>query len=177
METHIGKGVGEHIQKELFSASEHILISTPLISYSLGEKLIEIAKRGIKIKIITSETDVNDYKKAVECLRKFSKDITNTPEKHDVSLQIKVVSSRVVPLIHAKIYIIDNKCAITGSVNLTEDSFFNYPEYAIITREPNKIVQIQEDFENLWNKYADMSTKITINKKIKKLIWNIKTKL
>jgi len=173
METHIGKGVGEYIQKELFAASEQILISTPLISYSLGEKLIEMIKKGVKIKIITSETDVNDYKKSIEQLRKFSKNV-NT---HDASLQIKIVSSRVVPLIHAKIYIIDNKCAITGSANLTEDSFFSYPEYAVIIREPDRILQIQKDFQNLWDMYSDMPTNSLSSQKIRRFIWSVKTKL
>lgn len=175
METHIGRGMGHYVQKELDSASEKILISTPLISYSLAEKLVEFTRRGTIIRIITSETDVNGYREAIEYLRRFSR----TPVKvsqHN-AIQIKVVSSHEVSLIHAKIYIIDDKCAITGSVNFTEDSFFNYPEYVIISRESNRISQIRADFEKLWNMYADMSVRTISNKKIRNLIRNLKLKL
>jgi len=174
METHIGKGVGQYLQKELESAYEQILISTPLISYSLAEKLVEFARKGIRIRIITSETNVSDYSKAIEYLRRFSK--KSEMSEHN-TFQFKIVSSHEVSLIHAKIYIIDDKCAITGSVNLTEDSFFNYPEYAVITRESNKISQIRSDFEKLWNMYTDMPMKTIANKKIRKLIRNLISKL
>jgi len=179
METHVGQGVGIYIQKELFSASKQILISTPLISYSLGEKLIDISKRGINIKILTSETDVINYKNTIDLLRKFSRDKkSHTIEKNDSLFEIKVVSLQDVALIHAKIYVIDDICAITGSANLTEDSFFNYPEYVIIDKESNNIHQVKRDFQNLWDTYSDMSTKTSLtNRKIRRLIWNIRSKL
>ena len=54
-ETHIGKNLGSIIQKELLTAERSLLISSPAISLSIGEKIFEIVKKGIKVRIITSE--------------------------------------------------------------------------------------------------------------------------
>ena len=54
METRIGVGVGEYIEKEFSTAKESIWISTPTLTLSLTKKILSLAKKGIKIRIITS---------------------------------------------------------------------------------------------------------------------------
>ena len=58
-------------------------------------------------------------------------------------------------MIHAKIFIIDDKYAIIGSANFTEDSFVDLPEYIIIHEDKNEVNQITDDFFYLWNKYRN----------------------
>ena len=70
-------------------------------------------------------------------------------------LEIKVVSTAQASLIHAKIFIIDDKYAIIGSANFTEDSFVDLPEYIIIHEDKNEVNQITDDFFYLWNKYRN----------------------
>lgn len=56
MERHIGRGVGEFIERELFSAKNYVLISSPDISPDLGNKLFEMVKGGVKARVLTSNT-------------------------------------------------------------------------------------------------------------------------
>ncbi len=56
-------------------------------------------------------------------------------------------------LIHAKIYIIDSKVAYIGSLNFTKQGFGNNYETAIQIKDPDAILAIEEEFENLyWSK-------------------------
>ena len=49
METHIGRGIGKHIEEELFNSKEYLKICSPNISYSLCKKLFELLNNGVKI--------------------------------------------------------------------------------------------------------------------------------
>ena len=164
MKTHIGIGVGKYIEKELFAAKHQILISTPYISLRIARELIELLNKKVEIKIILSDTKIEDYKKSIEILKK------NKSEK----LEIKVISTYIAPLIHAKIFIIDNKLSITGSANLTEDSFENDPEFIIIDDEKENINQIKNDFTILWDSYSNESTIDQTKSKFKKIFKKFK---
>ena len=52
-------------------------------------------------------------------------------------------------MVHPKIYIIDNKCAIVGSANLSKNSFYNYVEFIQFFKDKEQIKIIKEDFEKL----------------------------
>ena len=164
MKTHIGIGVGEYIEKELFSAKYQILISTPYISSRIAKKLIELLNKKIEIKIILSDTEIKDYKESIELFKK------NKTGK----LEIKIINTHVVSLIHAKIFIIDNKVSITGSANLTEDSFQNDPEFIIIDDKKENTIQVKRDFMSLWNSYSNESTINQTKYKIKKIFKKFK---
>ncbi|HSB83771.1 MAG TPA: phospholipase D family protein [Nitrosarchaeum sp.] len=158
METHIGQGVGKYIESELFSAKDYVLISSPAISYVFGEKLINMAKAGIKIKVITSDSHAADSDKTNLLVRNFirlAKNDVKSEESVMPSLEYKIVSPKEVALIHAKIYVMDGKCAIVGSANLTENSFWNFAEYVLITRNSSEIKEIEKDYDKLWGLYHD----------------------
>jgi phosphatidylserine/phosphatidylglycerophosphate/cardiolipin synthase-like enzyme len=177
METHVGRGIGKYIESELFSAKHYVLISTPAVSKIFAEKLIDMTKNGIKIKVITSNTGAADSDDANLLVRQFtsSYDDSSNIEKN---LEYKIVSTKEVPLIHAKIYVIDGKCAITGSANLTENSFFNFAEYIQITRDQNEIKKIESDYNELWNQYHDSELeKPGTKKNLKNLIRQARRKL
>ena len=163
METHVGIGIGKYLEKELFSAKHQILISTPYISPIIAEKLIGLLKKNVEIKIILSDTEIEDYKKSIKLLNKIKTE----------KLEIKIISKHIVSLIHAKIFIIDNKLSITGSANLTEDSFQNDPEFIIIDDKKENIIQVKRDFISLWNSYSNKSTINQTKFKIKKIFKKI----
>ena len=55
MHTHIGRGIGKFIEKELFKAENYVKICSPNISYSLSKKLFELLDNQVQIQIITSD--------------------------------------------------------------------------------------------------------------------------
>lgn len=164
METHMGVGIGKIIEEKILNAKKEILISSPMISPGLAKKIRILTKNGIKIKIITSEPHHKGEKEAIKILQEKSS------EKYDEILELKVIDYQQAALIHAKIYIIDNKFAITGSINFTEKSFFKLPEYIIIQNKDYEITKIKNDFEYIWKNFHNQTQKNIVKKRIKNLI-------
>ena len=170
MHTHIEIGVGKYIEEKFSKAKSNILISTPEISLTLSKKLITYLQNEINIKIILSEAANNESKESIDLLNKYQKE-----NNHGI-LEIKVVDSKQAALIHAKIYIIDEKIAIIGSANLTENSFYFLPEYIIIHDEIEVVKQIQKNFFQIWKKYRNQSLQYVLKKKVSRLIKQFKNK-
>ena len=179
METHIGRGVGTHIEKEVFQAKDYIKICSPHISYSLCEKLFTLLDRGVKIQVITSDVITGDQNSkqanqlAKEKIQQIKKNDKNSTE---LSFDYRVISTYDIPLIHAKIFVIDGKCAIMGSANFTENSFHNYAEYILITKEIDMVNRIERDFESFWSSCNSFKNQITtVN--VRKILKNLKKKI
>ena len=145
METHIGKNTGKIIQTEILFAKESLLISSPGISLFIGEKILKKSQNGIKTRIITSENGGADSQETNNLALQLLKN-----KKNQQFLEYKIVESQKIELVHPKIYIIDNKCAIVGSANLTENGFYNYVEFIQLFKDKEQIKIIKEDFEKLW---------------------------
>ena len=179
METHIGQGVGKYIERELFNATDYVKISTPNVSYSLCEKLFGLLDRGVKIQLITSDVITGDAnsKQANELAKEKIKHLKKTnDDSSDLPLQYKVISTYDIPLIHAKIFVIDGKCAIIGSANFSENSLQNFFEYILVTKETEMVKKIESDFESFWldsNSFKNQITSINV----KKILKNFKKKL
>lgn len=179
METHIGVGVGKYIEKELDSAKEYVWVSTPAVSLSLGKKLFEMLNRGIKIRILTSSSGANDSDLTNQLARELMTPTEGSDERWTPPpLEYKIASSKEIALIHAKLYVIDGKCAIIGSANLTENSFWNYAEYIWVLRETEHIAKVREDYEKLWISCHDSKIDVPGTKKdLKDMIKKIRRKL
>ena len=175
MQTHIGRGVGKYIDEELFKAQNYVKICSPNISYSLCKKLFNLLDNNVKIQVITSDVITGDKNSeqanilAKETLQKIKTD-------NNSKLEYRVISTHDIPLIHAKIYAIDGKCAIMGSANLTENSFNNFVEYILVTHETNSIKQIESDFDGFWMESNSFSNQIT-TKSVKGFLKNLKKKI
>ena len=150
-QTHIGTNSGSIIQKELLSAEKSLLICSPGISLSIGEKIFDMVKKGIEVKVITSEKGGSDSEKTNQLAIK----LLNTEQNEIFTnlLNYKIVEQNKATLIHPKIYIIDDKCAIVGSANLTENGFYNFVEFIQLFTEKDEIKIIKNDFEKLWALY------------------------
>ena len=179
MLTHIGRGVGTHIEKEVFQAKDYVKICSPNISYSLCEKLLTLLDRGVKIQVITSDVNTGDQNSkqanqlAKEKIQQIKKNDKNSTE---LAFDYRVISTYDVPLIHAKIFVIDGKCAIMGSAYFTENSFHNYAEYILITKEIDMVNRIERDFESIWSSCNSFKNQITtVN--VRKILKNLKKKI
>ena len=146
METHVGRNLGKFIEKEILSAKESLLISSPGISHFIGEKIFEQCQKGIKTKILTSEDGGSDSQKTNKLAMQLLKDRNNQQ-----FLEYKIVESQKIEVIHPKIYIIDNDCAIVGSANLTKNGFYNFVEFIHLFRDEEEIKMIKNDYQKLWD--------------------------
>jgi len=173
MQTHIGRGVGKYIEEELFKANEYVKICSPNISYSLCKRLFDLLDNDVKIHVITSDVITGD-KNSNQANSLAKETIQKIQTKSN--LQYKVISTNDIPLIHAKLYVIDGKCAIIGSANLTENSFQNFVEYVLITHEIDLIKKIESDFENFWIESDSYPNQIT-TKSVKGFFKNLKKKM
>ena len=175
MQTHIGRGIGKHIEEELFNAKDYVKICSPNISYSLCKRLFDLLDNDVKIRVITSDIITGD--KNSNQANSLAKDtIKKFQNENNSNLEYRVISTHDIPLIHAKIYVIDGKCAIMGSANLTENSFHNFVEYVMITHESDSVKQIESDFENFWADSNSYPNQITA-KSVKGFLKNLKKKL
>ena len=130
---------------EILSAKESLLISSPGISLFIGEKIFQKSQNGIKTRIITSEDGGGGSQETNKLALQLLKN-----KKNQEFLEYKIVESQKMVLIHPKIYIIDNKCAIVGSANLTKNSFYNYVEFIQLFKDKEQIKTIKKDYEKLW---------------------------
>ena len=177
MQTHIGRGVGKYIEEELFKANEYVKICSPNISYSLCKRLFDLLDNQIKIQVITSDVITGDKNSnQANSLAKETIQKIQTTDQTKSNLQYKVISTNDIPLIHAKLYVIDGKCAIIGSANLTENSFQNFVEYVLITHEVDLVKKIESDFENFWIESDSYPNQIT-TKSVKRFLKNLKKKI
>jgi len=175
-ETHMGQGIGKYINEELSKATNYVKICTPNISYSLCEELFKKLDKGIKIKIVTSDniTGEKNSNQAKSLAKKIIKQ--NKKNGNDSNLEFKAISTYDIPLIHAKIFIIDGKCSIIGSANFTENSFQNFAEYILVARDDNVVKKIEKDYENFWKEIESYPNQVT-NKSIKNIMRDLKRKI
>tara|TARA_B110000438_G_scaffold302514_1_gene360411 strand:+ start:2048 stop:2512 length:465 start_codon:yes stop_codon:yes gene_type:complete len=145
--TLIGTNLGENIKEEFLNAKKSILISTPAISLSIWEIIFKILKKDIKIKIITSEKGGSDSEKTNQIATKL---INEQNGKFSNLLEYKIIKKSNFEVVHPKIYIIDEKTAIVGSANLTENGFYNFVEFIEIFKEKSYVDTIKDDFNKLW---------------------------
>ena len=154
METHIGVGVGEYIEKEFSNAKESIWIASPTLTMSQTKKILKIAENGIKIRIITSprvtpETEESNILIQRICLNQKTKN--ESPYK----IEHKIVNNNEIPMMHVKLYLIDEKIAIIGSPNLGESHFWNYAEYIWILNESDLVNTAKNDYNKLWSLFSE----------------------
>ena len=166
MNTYLEIGIGKRIEEKFFEAKNEILISTPNISTSIVKKLMNCLEKGIRIKIILSESTNKQTRESIDILLNYS--------KNNKKLEIKIVDFYQAALIHAKIYIIDKKFTIVGSANLTENSFKDLPEYIIIHDDEKIVKQITNNFFEIWIKYKNQSSSHVLKKRIGRMIKKVK---
>jgi hypothetical protein len=106
-----------------------------------------LSKKGVDVRLITSKVDYNI--KALELLKAY--------ENSNLSYLVLDKENEKTVFIHAKIYLIDKRYAVSGSANLTFSGFNTNVESLSIAETELEVQQIERDFMNLWLKYEKQS--------------------
>lgn len=157
MRTHVGRGAGAFIEPKLFTAEKLAWVCSPWISQAFVPRLVDLAKKGVEVRVITSELEEN--KEALKVMRdsiKPPKDFLGRIKKDWVRPSLDyLILKKDQPLIHAKMYIVDESYAVVGSANFTEHGFYHNIEYVIIF-EGEEVERIMEDYATLWKLYMEL---------------------
>lgn len=172
MRSYVGRGAGAHIENKLLSAQQYVLVCSPWISPFYAQKLVDLAKRGVVVKLITSNSDVREHQEALKIIKnalKPERDWLGRVKKdwQPPSIDVKIIDERFV---HAKIYAIDGNYAVVGSANLTEHGMWKNVEHLIIFDDETSVEQIENDFALLWQTYAGKEIIEELTSKIPKIL-------
>jgi len=144
--------LGKYIEPILFNAKKNLDILCPYISPTYANKLVELASKGVKVRVITwmPKKEDREYGFQRESLKILKENLGLE------NLLAKVEDKPEIKLIHDKTYIVDN-IVLTGSFNLTESAFYGNFERAEIKLHPQTIITEKSQFEELWKKATDLS--------------------
>jgi hypothetical protein len=134
---------GEIIEPILFSAKKEALIASPYISPRYAEKIIELARRGASVKVITWRPmdKGEEYGFQDESLKKLEDSRKAYP-----NLELKVLEK----LHHLKMYVVDRRISITGSANLTDSGLYRNVEHVHVKLDPDAVAKDKADFMAIW---------------------------
>ncbi len=143
-----GRDVGKIIEPIIFGSRQEIKIAVPFISPKYAEKLVEMARRGVKIKILTEIPESESSIKEFEYHLKALKVLKNSREKN---LEVKLIDK-----LHLKVYISDSRIAVTGSTNLTEHGFYKNLERIEVKIHPEAVNELLKEFSEYWEKASPL---------------------
>jgi hypothetical protein len=116
----------------LRSASRSIKVVTYVIDKYAAERLAELkASKNVDIMVVTDS-------------EKLSEDIRHL-------LTASGIQVRTMPNIHAKIYIVDDAIALTGSANLTKKALAENYENIELKTNPDEVKRLADNFVEIWN--------------------------
>jgi len=146
MQTALSPKSGIDLEQKLWSAKYSVSINSLLISSSYAEHLVEIARVGVEVRVITSNDGRNF--ESINILKKASGQnltLLVTREEFDRETWQPKISRQ-------NIYIVDGKLAATTSANLTlKDLYFDSNPITFIEKQED-IQRIEVEFLKLWSK-------------------------
>ena len=158
VKTHIGRGAGNYIEKQLFYAKKYVCVCSPFISPLYAQRLLLLLNTGAKVRVITSDSenkdrDGNTTRDLLKKAARPPRDLLGRTKKDWVrpALDYKVIKR---DFIHAKIYVVDGELAMAGSPNLTYGGLWKNIEHLIITENAQEAKMIEDDYERLWAGYG-----------------------
>jgi HKD family nuclease len=119
----------------IFHAKKSAWVCSPWISKSYAEKLYDLSRRGVEVRIITSDDTYNAD--TYSYLSQLSQ--TTNFDVHFIKKEA----------VHSKIYVVDDKYAVTGAVNFTYTGL-NRQTNNFTVAENEEVEPIVKDFMRLW---------------------------
>lgn len=132
------ESVGENVYLNMINqAYDYLYITTPylILDDNLQTALINAAKRGVDVRIITP--GIPDKKIVFRVTRSYYQ----TLMKHGIRIYEYTPG-----FIHAKNFLVDDKCATVGTINLDYRSLYLHFENGIYVYQSKVLKDIKEDF-------------------------------
>lgn len=137
MKSYQGSNAGSQIEKPLWGARESVWMISPWIGADYARRLVSMSQKGVEIRIITSNDNLN--KESVEVL-------TASPNPNLMCL----VLDREKVFIHSKIYVVDGQYGFSGSANLTYNGLNRNVERLDIAENKEELQDLETDFMRMW---------------------------
>ena len=132
------EAVGENVYLNLIGAARHsIYITTPylILDNEMQTALCNAAKRGIDVRIITPHIPDKWYVHSV------------TKSNYPILIESGVQIFEYLPgFIHGKIFVVDDKFATVGTINLDYRSLYLHFECGVWLYEADCVQQVKQDF-------------------------------
>jgi HKD family nuclease len=119
----------------IFRAKKSAWVCSPWISKSYAEKLYDLSRRGVEVRIITSDDVYNAD--TYSYLSQLSQ--TTNFDVHFIKKEA----------VHSKIYVVDGEYAVTGAVNFTYTGLYKQTNNFTVA-ENEEVEPIVKDFMRLW---------------------------
>lgn len=145
MRTYCDSNAGSQIEPVLWNARESVWIISPWLGKNYAERLVSLSQKGIEVRIITSYIDFNV--ESIEILK----------ASENAKLRLLILDKEKAAFIHAKIYVVDNKYAVSGSANFTYSGLNSSVENLSIAETREEVQEIRNDFMNLWMTFESKS--------------------
>ena len=130
--------VGQTVYLNLINrAKRYVYITTPylVIDYSLNMALISAAKSGVDVRIITPH--IPDKKTVFEVTRAYYKSL--------LAAGVKIYEYEP-GFIHSKNFVVDDRYASVGTVNMDYRSMFLHFENGVLLYDTPSVADIRDDF-------------------------------
>ncbi len=156
MKSYVGRGVGAHFSNELFLSKNYVYVVSRWISPSYAEKLVNLARNGVEVRVITSDDKEKNHQKALDILLSSLKPprFASLRRKEWVppNLELGIIREQY---LHVKMYVFDDKLAVVGSANFTEHGLWQNIEHIVVFDSPEDVERIKNDFYTLWHLYTE----------------------
>lgn len=118
-----------------------VWVCSPWISKLYAEKLYDLSRKGVEVRIITSDDIYNS-----DTFSYLSQLLPKGSESKSTNFDVHFIKKEVV---HSKIYVIDENYAVTGAVNFTYTGLQKQTNNFVIA-ENQEVEPIIKDFMRLW---------------------------
>jgi phosphatidylserine/phosphatidylglycerophosphate/cardiolipin synthase-like enzyme len=173
---YIGINAGQRLKNAIGSAKKSVKILSPYISRVVIKRLHKKSADGLTdISIITSASD-DDLKKykQVEALKEL---VSRTKKEGGGYVYTAVFKSFFCKsnFMHAKLYIIDDETAFTGSMNFTKKGTKTSHETSLTIRDPDTVKKLSEYYDGLLSANLFKWNVAELGEKIYSIQWRKKT--
>ena len=127
-------------------------VCSPRISKFYAEKLYDLSRKGVEVRISTSDDIYNS-----DTFSYLSQLLPRGSKSKSINFDVHFIKKE---LVHSKIYVIDENYAVTGAVNFTYTGLQKQTNNFVIA-ENEEVEPIIKDFMKLWIGFKSENVKST----------------
>lgn len=142
MRDYVGTGMGKYLAYKLFNASKYAYICSPYIDQKYAGAIVQMAKRGIPIKLITTDRQAGGL---------YLSDYFGGYYRKSKDNDFEVLMVEGEGFVHSKMYVVDDDFAVDGSANLTYAGLWNQVNNIHVYDTPEEVSRIKNTFDKIWD--------------------------